>query len=61
VIEGGYDSFLHRGTNNRWKGMLTDADLADYEERIKLELSPALSEWLRGGRLVAGDPESASD
>jgi aryl sulfotransferase len=61
VVEGGHESFLHRGTNNRWKNVLTDADIAAYEERVKAEVSPALSEWLREGRLVAGDPESAPD
>lgn len=57
----GHQTFLHSGTNNRWKGVLTDADLAAYEERVKAELSPALNKWLREGRLVAGDPESAPD
>jgi aryl sulfotransferase len=57
----GHETFLYSGTNNRWKGVFTDVDLADYEERVKAELSPGLNKWLKEGRLVAGDPRSAPD
>ncbi len=59
-FKDGHETFLHSGTNDRWRGVLTEADLALYEERIKAELSPGLSRWLREGRLQAGDPKSTS-
>jgi aryl sulfotransferase len=61
VMRNGHEDFLYRGTNNRWKDVLTDQDLANYEERVNAELSPALNRWIRQGRLVAGDPRSAPD
>jgi len=57
----GYQTFLHSGTNERWRGCLTDADLALYRERIEAALLPGLIRWLEGGRRAAGDPKSASD
>lgn len=61
VIKNGHEAFLHRGTNDRWKVVLTDEDLANYEKRVSEEVSPALNRWLRGGRLVAGDPRTTPD
>ena len=61
LMKNGHEDFLHRGTNNRWDGVLTERDLADYEHRMNAELSPALNRWLREGRLIAGDPRSAPD
>lgn len=61
VFKDGHETFLHRGTNNRWLGVLTDSDLELYERKLNAELSPSLSRWLREGRLRAGDPTSAPD
>jgi aryl sulfotransferase len=61
VFKGGHETFLYRGTNSRWRGVLTDADLDRYERRIKAELSPTLIRWLTEGRLSAGDPRSSPD
>ncbi|MDO8433753.1 MAG: sulfotransferase domain-containing protein [Candidatus Binatus sp.] len=61
AFKNGHETFLHSGTNNRWKGVLTEDDLANYEARVKAELSPALNRWLKEGRLSAGDPGSAPD
>jgi aryl sulfotransferase len=58
---GGHQSFLYRGTNSRWRGVLTDADLELYERKINAQLSPSLIRWLIEGRLRAGDPTSAPD
>lgn len=61
AFEGGHQSFLHQGTNERWRGVLTNADLELYEKRAHAELSPGLFQWLRGGRLVEGDPVTMPD
>ncbi len=55
IFKGGHESFLHKGTNGRWREVLTEADLKLYETRAAAALSPGLRVWLEGGR-VAGDP-----
>lgn len=60
-FKDGHQTFLHSGTNDRWRGYLTDADLALYRETIETALSPGLIRWLEGGRRLAGDPRAASD
>lgn len=60
-FDGGVKTFLNKGTNNRWQGVLTDEDNALYGARIKAELSPGLIAWLEAGRLVAGDPKILAD
>jgi aryl sulfotransferase len=58
---GGHQTFFYKGINNRWRGVLTDADLELYERKTKAELSPALIRWLSDGRLIAGDPRTSAD
>ena len=60
TFKGGHESFLHKGTNGRWRGVLTDADLALYENRAAAALSPGLRAWLEGGRAF-GDPRALLD
>lgn len=48
--DGGAQSFVYKGTNGRWRDVLTDADCAAYEERALAELGPECAEWLRSGR-----------
>ena len=57
---GGHESFIYSGTNERWRDVLTDDDVALYRSRATRELSPALSRWLSKGR-ESGDPRRASD
>jgi len=61
AFRNGHETFLFRGTNNRWLGVLTDSDLELYERKVSAELSPSLNRWLREGRLREGDPTSAPD
>jgi aryl sulfotransferase len=58
-FQGGHESFFYKGTNNRWRAVLTDADLVLYERKINAQLSPSLIRWLTEGRLAAGDPASS--
>ena len=53
---GGAQTFLHKGTNERWKGVLTKADLADYGALLAAETTPDLADWLSHGRIEVGDP-----
>jgi aryl sulfotransferase len=52
IFEGGIDRFLFKGTNGRWRGVLTDDDLALYDEAAA-SLDPGLRAWLEGGRAAS--------
>ena len=47
--EGGADSFIHKGTNGRWRDVLTDKDNALYIARALHELGPDCAAWLAMG------------
>jgi aryl sulfotransferase len=47
--EGGAETFVHRGTNGRWRDVLTPADVRAYEERARRELGEACAHWLATG------------
>lgn len=47
--EGGADTFIHKGTNGRWRDTLTAADSAAYEARAIQELGPECAGWLATG------------
>ncbi|HUJ02857.1 MAG TPA: sulfotransferase domain-containing protein, partial [Rhizomicrobium sp.] len=49
----GYERFLFKGSNERWRGVLSEEQLARYDARVKAELDPALAAWLAKGRLAA--------
>jgi aryl sulfotransferase len=50
VFEGGPERFFFKGTNGRWKDVLTAADLELYE-RAASKLDPEMRRWLENGRL----------
>lgn len=60
-FDHGAQRFLNKGTNGRWKDILTDADLARYEAVFRRKVSPACADWLEHGRLGAGDPKGLPD
>ena len=49
----GADSFLHKGTNGRWRDMVAPEDLERYDARVKAEFEPELAAWIEHGRLGA--------
>jgi len=61
AFRGGHQTFLNKGINGRWKGVLSEADVKAYRERAAAELPPGLNAWLENGRAVAGEPKSSSD
>jgi len=61
LFRGGHETFLNQGTNERWRDVLTEADLELYEKRAHTALSPGLFNWLRNGQHVAGDPVMMPD
>ena len=44
--EGGASTFIHKGTNGRWKDTLTGEESAEYERRALAELGPECRAWL---------------
>jgi len=49
IWQGGGDTFLHKGINGRWQGVVSDADLEQYAAMVKLEFSPDLARWIESG------------
>jgi aryl sulfotransferase len=52
IFEGGSDRFFFKGTNGRWRDVLTTDDLGLYETAAS-KLDPELRDWLENGRLGA--------
>ncbi len=49
IFDGGLDRFLFKGTNGRWRDVLSDDELVRYEQ-ASATLDPGLRAWLEGGR-----------
>ena len=49
IWEGGATTFIHKGTNGRWREVLTDEDLDLYAAAVARELTPDCAHWLEGG------------
>ncbi len=52
AFKGGSDAFIFKGTNGRWRDVLTSEDLALYEDTKSLILTPECAEWLEKGWLA---------
>ena len=60
AVIGGHQTFLNKGTNGQWKGVLTPQDIATYRNRAAQELPPGLNDWLENGRR-GRDPKASAD
>ena len=47
---GGAKQFIHKGTNGRWREVLTDEDLALYRAARDRTLTEECAIWLEEGR-----------
>lgn len=47
--KGGASTFLHKGTNGRWRDVLSDAELAQYDAACEQALTPECRDWLEHG------------
>ncbi len=47
--EGGAKTFIHKGTNGRWKDLLTAEDNRKYDAKADEELGKACAKWLATG------------
>jgi aryl sulfotransferase len=55
---GGQARFFFKGTNGRWRDVLTNAELIEYDKAVKRTLSPECAAWLEQGR-TAVDPKQS--
>jgi aryl sulfotransferase len=53
IFEGGGNSFFNKGTNGRWKEVLTPAEIAKADEVAAQNLTPDCAHWLKTGALPA--------
>lgn len=51
--EGGAETFINKGTNGRWRDILTEAEAQKYELLAQEQLEPACAHWLATGELPA--------
>lgn len=49
ILKGGGNRFMHKGTNGRWRGVLTEIELDQYQEQVKKTLSEDAAKWLENG------------
>ena len=47
--KGGVDTFLHKGTNGRWRDVLSAAELSLYDDACARSLSEDCRLWLENG------------
>jgi len=58
LFEGGAKSFIFKGTNGRWRDVLTPDELASYAARVAEVLPPAAGVWLERARRAV-DPRTS--
>lgn len=50
--DGGAQTFIHKGVNGRWQGVLPEALSRQYEAKAEAELGADCAAWLKSGRLA---------
>jgi aryl sulfotransferase len=50
MFEGGAKGFIFKGTNGRWREVLSDDEVTRYQKRAAELLPPKAVEWLEHGR-----------
>ena len=53
-FEGGQARFFFKGTNGRWRDVLTRAELVEYDKAVARTLTPDCAAWLEHGRASIG-------
>ncbi|NOT41006.1 MAG: sulfotransferase domain-containing protein [Alphaproteobacteria bacterium] len=59
--DGGAETFIYSGRNQRWRDALCDDDVASYRRRAAEALSPGLHRWLSEGRLGTGEAATSPE
>jgi aryl sulfotransferase len=50
--DGGAQTFIHKGTNGRWRNILTSEEISKYERRAGEELDNECALWLATGTTI---------
>jgi aryl sulfotransferase len=50
--DGGAQTFIHKGTNDRWRDTLTAEDCARYERMAVEQLGKPCAHWLATGERI---------
>jgi len=53
VFQGGGNTFFNKGTNGRWRDVLTAADLQKYDQVVRDNLTPECARWMATGELAS--------
>jgi aryl sulfotransferase len=48
--DGGAETFIHKGTNGRWRDVLTQEESAKYERMARAKLGAEVAHWLATGQ-----------
>ncbi len=51
LFKGGGKTFINKGTNGRWRDVLTATDIQKYEKAASENLAPDCASWLATGQL----------
>jgi aryl sulfotransferase len=51
--EGGGSTFIHKGTNGRWRDVLSDEESRKYDDLARLKLGDECARWLASGERVS--------
>ena len=55
--EGGAKTFIHKGTNGRWRDVLTVDESERYEKRAEAMLGESCAHWLATGEILELEPD----
>lgn len=53
MFQGGANTFFHKGTNGRWREVLSAEDVSRYEEAARKCLTPDCAQWIATGEIKA--------
>lgn len=51
IFDGGGNSFINKGTNGRWKDVMSAAEIARADYVAAQNLTPDCAHWLKTGEL----------
>ena len=57
-FDGGAKTFVNKGTNDRWRDVLTPDELDQYARMVAKTVTPDCARWLEQGA-KAGDPKAS--
>lgn len=53
ALRGGARTFINKGTNGRWRGVLTEAELSQYEQAASAVMPPDCKAWMEQGKAAS--------